>query len=178
MHRLPVTETSFVTDLKLQRARRQNWGQLILSAFVLSWLSVSLQPCLMAMESGSDLATAVATAPGHADHVVHDGHTAGPDVSVGGAICENCPPMDCTAVAACSVEISSECIPDVPYNLDNRRDKIVLKDLPADPPVSISPGIGIATPADHDVVLSSVHVSSHTPGIQQPLNLLNCIYLI
>jgi hypothetical protein len=160
-----------LADWNTSRKHRQTWGQVVLSAFVLSWLSVSLQPCLMAMEMAPDQAMTIET--GHSDHAAHP---TSPDRM--DADCEHCPPAVCAVAVSCDAAMSSACEPDVQYSPESRRTNLVLKDLPADPPVSIAPTIGIATSTDHNIVLPCVHASSHAPGVQPLLNLLNCVFLI
>ena len=159
-----------MADLNTFRSHRHAWGRMILSVFVVSWLSVSLQPCLMAMESDD----AMAMEAGHSAHAVHDEHAMSPDAETN---CGHCPPAACEAAMSCDVQMSSECQTDVQCSLDSRRVKLLLKDAQYEAP----PGI-VATAAlpfsDHKIVPSCTRVAAHAPGYQPPLNLLNCVYLI
>jgi hypothetical protein len=147
---------NILADLDTLRTHKHTWGRFVLSLFVVSWLSVSLQPCLMAMESD---AGAAASADADAD-------------------CGHCPPVACEAVMSCDVEMSAECQTDVQCSLDNRRDKLPLNDAQFDIPVSITPAIADDQLADHKIAAPGIHVLAYAPGYQPPLNLLNCVYLI
>ena len=59
------------------RTYRNSWGRFVLSMFVVSWLSVSLQPCLMAMETGS----AMDMESGHSSHVMRGENVTGADAA-------------------------------------------------------------------------------------------------
>ena len=161
-----------MADLNTFRSHRHAWGRMILSLFVVSWLSVSLQPCLMAMES--DAGAAVAMESGHSAHAMHAVDAASPDAD---ADCGHCPPVACEADMSCDVEMSAECQTDVQCSLDNRRDKLLLNDAQFDIPVSITSANDHQL-ADHKIVSPGIRVVAYAPGYQPPLNLLNCIYLI
>jgi hypothetical protein len=158
-------------DLNTFRSHGHAWGRMILSVFVVSWLSVSLQPCLMAMESDD----AMAMQTGHSAHAVHDEHAMSPGAETD---CGHCPPAACEVEMSCDVEMSSECQTDVQCSLDSRRVKFLLKDAQYDP----LPGIVAiaATPpfSEHRILPSPTRVAAYAPGYQLPLNLLNCVYLI
>jgi hypothetical protein len=149
------------------------WGRLILSVFVVSWMSVLLQPCLMAMESAD--ATAPTMESGYINHAKHHGDAATPGTD---ADCDHCPPAACEAAMSCGAEMSSACELDVRCSLDNRRSKLVLKDVRFD----LQPGIAstvIAAPlAEHYFASPRIRIAALKPGYQPPLNLLNCVYLI
>lgn len=158
-----------MADLNTLRTYRHTWGRFVLSVFVVSWLGVSLQPCLMAMESGA----AMDMDSGHSAHVMHDGET-----SDAGADCSHCPPAACQAVDSCGVAMSSSCQPDVQCSQDKRRVKVVLEDAPPDLPPGIVPPI-VAAPLDaHRTVPPGIGLVACVPGYQPPLNLLNCVFLI
>jgi hypothetical protein len=127
----------------------------------------------MAMEMAPDQAMTMET--GHSDHAAHATSPGNMDAD---ADCEHCPPTACAAAISCDVAMSSACEPDVQYSPDSRRTNLVLKDLPVEPPVSIAPAFGIATPTHHHIVLPGTHASSRAPGVQPLLNLLNCVFLI
>ncbi|RLA33000.1 MAG: hypothetical protein DRR11_06665 [Gammaproteobacteria bacterium] len=144
---------------------------MILSVFVVSWLSVSLQPCLMAMES--EVATTMAS--DHAAHAMHDSVLTSPDAD---ADCDHCPPAACDAVMSCDVKMSVECQADVQCSLDNRRDKLLLNDGQFDIPVSINSAIADDQLIDYKITSPRIRIVATAPGYQPPLNLLNCVYLI
>jgi hypothetical protein len=141
--------------------------------FVVSWLCVSLQPCLMAMEPGADAPMAMAS--GHSAHSSHAVDEASPDAD---ADCGHCPPAACEVAMSCDVKMSSECQPDVQCSLDSRRAKLILEDVQYDLQPDIAATIAATTFAGHEIVPPGVRVTAYVPGLQPPLNLLNCIYLI
>lgn len=159
-----------MADLNTLRTNRHTWGQFALSLFVVSWLSVSLQPCLMAMESGADAPMAMASG-----HSTHAADKASPDVD---ADCGHCPPAACEVAMSCDVEMSSECQPDVQCPLDSRRVRLILKDLQYDLQPDVAATIVTTTFAGQKTVPPGIRVATYVPGYQPPLNLLNCIYLI
>ena len=162
-----------MADLNTLRAHGHTWGRFVLSLFVVSWLSVSLQPCLMAMESEADAAMTMES--GHSAHASHSADAASPDADED---CGHCPPAACEVAMSCDVEMSSECQPDVQCSLDGRRAKLTLKDAQFDIPLGIAPAIADASFADHKILLPGIRVVATAPGYQPPLNLLNCVYLI
>jgi len=164
-----------LADLNTLRTHGHTWGRFVLSLFVVSWLSVSLQPCLMAMESDAGAPTAIAMESGHSAHAGHAVDAAGADAD---ADCGHCPPVACEEVMSCDVEMSAECQTDVQCSLDNRRDKLLLNDAQFDIPVSITSAIADDQFADHKIVSPGIRVVAIAPGYQPPLNLLNCVYLI
>lgn len=158
-------------DLNTLRTHRNAWGRFVLSVFVVSWLSVSLQPCLMAMESGATMTME----SGHAAHAMHDGEMTSADAD---GDCGHCPPAACEVDMSCDVEMSSECQTDVQCSLDSRRDKFKSEDAQDDLPPGIATTI-VATPfADHKIVLPGIRVEAYVPGYQPPLNIFHCVYLI
>ena len=162
-----------MADLNTIRTHRNTWGRLILSVFVVSWMSVLLQPCLMAMESAE--ATTPVMESGYIDHAMHHGDTA-----TQGAVadCDHCPPPACAAAMSCGAEMSSACQPDVQCSLDSRRDKLVLKDVQFDLQPGIAPTVAATPFADQFFALPDIRVAAFKPGYQSPLHLLNCVYLI
>jgi hypothetical protein len=163
-----------LADLSTLRRRRNTWGRTILSVFVLSWLSVAVQPCLMAMESDAG----ILVESGHSAHVMHDGHTANPDNVEAGLDCEHCPPSACESSASCDIVMSSDCQPDVQCSLNNRRTDCSIQDAPTDPPDDITQVVDVAAFADMRKLPTGIEFLSFIPGDQPPLNLLNCVYLI
>lgn len=160
-----------MADLNTLRTHRLGWGRFVLSLFVVSWLSVSLQPCLMAMESGAEMAMESVQSA----HAAHGADTASPDT---GADCDHCPPAACVVDMSCNVEMSSECQPEVQCSLDSRRAKTILKDVQYDFPPGIAANIATAPLADHSILLPGIRAVAPAPGHQPPLNLLNCVFLI
>ncbi len=164
-----------MADLNTLRTHGHTWGRFVLSLFVVSWLSVSLQPCLMAMESDAGADMAMAMESGHSAHAAHAVDAASPDTD---ADCGHCPPVACEVAMSCDVEMSVECQTDVQCSLDNRRDKLLLNDAQFDIPVSITSAIADDQLADHKIAAPGIRVLAYAPGYQPLLNLLNCVYLI
>ena len=158
-------------DLNTLRTHRNAWGRFVLSVFVVSWLSVSLQPCLMAMESGATMTME----SGHAAHAMHDGEMTS---AVADADCAHCPPAACEVDMSCDVQMSSECQPAVQCNLDSRRDKLKLEDAQDSFPPGIAATIAATPFASHNIVLPGIRAVAHAPGYQPPLSILHCVYLI
>ncbi len=129
----------------------------------------------MAMESDVGAPMAIAMESGHSGHAGHAVDPASPDTD---ADCGHCPPVACEVAMSCNVEISAECRADMQCSLDNRRDKLLLKDAQFDIPVSITSAIADDQPADHNIVSPVIRIVAYAPGYQPPLNILNCVYLI
>ena len=158
-----------MADLNTLRTHRNICGRFVLSMFVVSWLGVSFQPCLMAMESGAEMDME----SGHSTHVTGAG-----EMASAGAGCGHCPPAACEAIGSCVIEISPICQPDVQCSQDNRRTKPALRDAPSDLPAGIVPASVTAALACHDIVPRGINVFACVPGYRPPLNLLNCVFLI
>jgi hypothetical protein len=97
--------------------------------FVLAWLNVATQPCLMAMEMVPDapLASEQAVHPGHAEHMAEA--TAATD-------CDHCPPGVDHQEVLCATGSASDCEIFPGYNVDGRQFKQQLKDV--SPPLTLS----------------------------------------
>ncbi len=159
--------------MNTMRTYRHTWGRLILSVFVLSWMSVLSLPCVMAMESNAGVNMAMES--GHAAHAMNHGDATTPDVDTD---CGHCPPAACEAVTSCDVEMSSGCQRDVECSLDSRRAKLILKDAQYDIPMGIAAPIAMSPFVNHKIVAPGNFSVACLPGNQSPLNLLNCVYLI
>ena len=160
-----------LADLNTLRTHRHTWGRFVLSLFVVSWLSVWSQPCLMAMEAGAGLTEE----SGHSAHVMHDEDSDSQGADAG---CGHCSPAACESAGFFDEGMSAGCQPDVQYSLDSRRSKLVYKDSQYDPPAGIAPSIAAPAIANQEIISSSVSFVSRIPGSRRPLNLLNCVYLI
>jgi len=145
--------------------------------FVLSWLSVAVQPCLMAMESGAGNHVDSGHS-GQSAHVTHDGHTANPDNADAVSDCEHCPPAACESAASWDIATSSACQPDVQSSPNNRRTECSIQDAPTDPPGDIVQVADVAAFAEARKLPTGIELLSFVPGYRPPLNLLNCVYLI
>jgi len=160
-----------LADLNTLRTHRHTWGRFVLSVFVVSWLSVSAQPCLMAMEAGAGLAED----SGHSAHVMHDQDMASQGAEAG---CGHCSPAACESAGFFDEGMSAGCQQNVQYSLDSRRSKLVYKDSQNDPPAGIAPTNVAPAISSREIVPSGVSFESCNPGYRRPLNLLNCVYLI
>lgn len=162
-----------MADLSTMRSYRHTWGRLTLALFVVSWMSVSLQPCLMAMEP--DGAMQMAMQAGESAHAMHAEEMASSDAD---ANCPNCPPGGCVGMASCDVEMSTQCQPDVQFSLDSRPAKLKLKDAKSDVPLGVVAAISDTTFAAREFVLPAINSSTYIPRSLSPLNVLYCVYLI
>lgn len=75
------------------------WRRVVATVLVLSWVNVSAQPCLMALDPAPD-STVVTEHSGHAGHAAPD-HDTMP--------CDHCPPAGDTAGVLCANGINSSC---------------------------------------------------------------------
>ena len=160
-----------MADLNTLRTHRHTWGRFVLSVFVVSWLSVLSQPCLMAMAAEAGLTED----SGHSTHVMHDEDMASQGAEAG---CGHCSPAACESAGNFDEGMSAGCQLDVQYSLDSRRSKLVYKDSQNDPPAGIVPTIAAPAIANQEIEPPSISFVSCIPGYRRPLNLLNCVYLI
>ena len=136
-------------------------GCFILSVFVVAWLNLAAQPCLMAME----LAPEPEPATAHSAHASHsDGHD-----------CGHCPGAVNHDYQACASSSASTCGVTPDYNYDARNQLPKLKD--------ISTYVAIAEPVPrlefdlrNEPVQSSPCADLSWPG-EPPLNLRYCVFL-
>lgn len=88
-----------MTGLSAIRSKMKTRGSLVLSVFVIAWMNVTLQPCLMAMElSPSDSASISASS----EHDGHQGHSAKVADHQDQA-CPHCPPSTSHDSNSCAV---------------------------------------------------------------------------
>ena len=136
-------------------------GRFILSVFVVAWLNLAAQPCLMAME----LAPEPEPATAHSAHASHaDGHD-----------CGHCPGAVNHDYQACASSAASTCGVTPDYNYDARNQLLKLKD--------ISTYVAIADPVPrlefdlrNEPVQSFRCAELSWPG-EPPLNLRYCVFL-
>jgi hypothetical protein len=90
------------------RSKMRTRGRLLLSVFVIAWMSAILQPCLMAMEVSPNEFATISEA---AEHGGHQNHTASSESHA----CPHCPPSTSHDGNSCAIPASSECdiLPDV-----------------------------------------------------------------
>lgn len=89
-----------------KRYQRRPWARIALAAFLIAWLNLSVQPCLMAMESPTGPTTEI----GHSSHSSH-------------SIDEDCvhrPPAMDDGCDACATSVASACGITPDLNFDAR----------------------------------------------------------
>ena len=157
-----------MAPLSTIRANKSAWGRLILSVFVVVWMSAALQPCLMAMEMSpsEEIATS-----GHANHdsmQVDSGDSAIPT-------CQHCPPSMSGVDRHCPTLEMSGCdlLPDIKQS--DRIPKLDVDDacfvaIVSDTS-SFNPGQSYVPPFSCDSVRPN-----YSSG--PPLNLKHCVFLI
>ena len=111
------------------RIQTSAWGRFVLSMFVLAWLNVAAQPCLMAMET----APATSQASEHAGHSGHAGHMAD---ATAASDCGHCPPGVDHQKVLCETGSAADCEIFAGYEVDGRQFKPQLKDV--SPPLAMS----------------------------------------
>jgi hypothetical protein len=94
-------------------------GRLFLGAFVIAWLNLTVQPCLMAMEVTPEPAAEAV----HATHLDHVNHSAGHD-------CDHCPPASIDRAKICNSVEAFDCSSVSDFNTDARKGSPKPKDLP------------------------------------------------
>lgn len=155
-----------MTESGRHRALTSAWGRLVLSACLLAWLNVAVQPCLMAMELTPDAGVSMHEAAGHAEHA------ADRDV---GEECGHCPPLSGHQGALCSTSSASDCGVSPDYNADKRQAKPKLKDLAeplAMPDLPESSTLALAT-----TTLSLIDQGQLKFAQGPSLNIRYCVYL-
>jgi len=137
-------------------------GRFILSVFVVAWLNLAVQPCLMAMELAPEPATAHSAQSAHSSH--SDRHD-----------CGHCPGAVNHDYQACASSAASTCGTTPDYNYDARNQLPKLKD--------ISTYVAIADPVPrlefdlrNEPVQSPRCADLSWPG-EPPLNLRYCVFL-
>jgi len=119
MRRVNALAGRQLVDPRQNRLKSSNWGRLVLGLLLLSWVSASAQPCLMAAEMTPDATLAA----GHSDHGEHAQHDANPGSGHG---CAHCPPGGNHNGGPCASGLNADCggIPD--YRPDGRSAKFKL----------------------------------------------------
>ncbi len=140
-------------------------GRFILSVFVVAWLNLAVQPCLMAMELAPEPATA------HSAHSAQSAHSSHADSHD----CGHCPGAVNHDYQACASSAASTCGVTPDYNYDARNQLPKLKD--------ISTYVAIADPVPrlefdlrNEPVQSFRCAELSWPG-EPPLNLRYCVFL-
>lgn len=136
--------------------------------FVLAWLNLTTQPCLMAMESAADtpLASAHAVHPEHAEHM--GGANAADD-------CGHCPPGIESEEILCATGSASDCGLFPGYNIDGRQFKLQPKDVFL--PLALST-IECSLDFSAPVTLFPPHDTKRLKFAGDPtLNIRHCVFL-
>jgi hypothetical protein len=80
-------------------------GRLVLSVFVIAWMNVTLQPCLMAMELSPSDSASVSTSSEHDSHQGHSATVADHEDQA----CPHCPPSASHDSNSCAVTAQTGC---------------------------------------------------------------------
>lgn len=137
---------------------------MLLGVFVLAWLNLAAQPCLMAMEVAPDAIVDSVHAV-HTDHAMH-----APDHD-----CDHCPPAIGSHAKACVSVAASDCSSAPDYYYDGRNGLSKLKDVPtfvAIAEFAVPVEFTILTPSPLPLDCAAV---DH-PG-EPPLNIRFCVFL-
>lgn len=86
--------------------QRRPWARIALATFLVAWLNLAVQPCLMAMELSAETATEM----GDSSHSSHSN----------GQHCGDCPPAMSDGHNACATSAASACGIIPKLNLDAR----------------------------------------------------------
>lgn len=157
-------QSKALKSLNSEPAQVTTRGRFLLGVFVVAWLNLAVQPCLMAME----LAPEPAVASGQLAHADHASHSSDHN-------CDHCPPASSDHANACASAAAADCgsIPD--YNYDSRNGLSKLKDIPAY--VAITE---LAIAFEFTIPTSSPPpaecAAPHYP-IEPPLNIRLCVFL-
>jgi hypothetical protein len=100
----------------INRVKVNALGRVILSVFIIAWLNLALQPCLMAMAVTPQPTTAMA-------HAAHGGQAGGQD-------CDHCPPTMHHAAVACIGSTAQTCGSGPDYSIDAHNKLPEPKDVP------------------------------------------------
>ena len=78
-----------------KRYQRRPWARIALAAFIVAWLNLAVQPCLMAMESPTEPTTEISNS-------YHSSHSNGQDR-------DSCPPAMGNGHHACATSVAAAC---------------------------------------------------------------------
>jgi len=140
--------------------------------FVLAWLNIAAQPCLMAMETAPEPAESAA-------HHAHNSHAAHmPDGAVGGAAvdgCGHCPAGASHDSAPCASGVSAGCENFSAGKTDGRKFELKLKDVAAKVPLPcLADSCALSRP---DIRLPLIAAERLKFAGDPPLNLRHCVFL-
>ena len=136
--------------------------------FVLAWLNIATQPCLMAMEMTPEVT------PAH-EPAAHSGHAGHMSDETGSADCGHCPPAMNDHEVLCETGLAAGCEIFPGYNVDGRQFKQQLKDIP--PPllpsaIGCSPGFSIPVTLGSPQDLKRLKFAD-----DPPLIIRHCVFL-
>jgi hypothetical protein len=137
---------------------------LLLGVFVVAWMNLAVQPCLMAMESVPEPVVAAALSA----HVDHGSHSPEHD-------CDHCPPAIGSHAKVCVSVAASDCSSAPDYYYDGRNGPSKLKDVPtfvAIAEFAVPVEFTMLTPSPLPLDCAAV---DH-PG-EPPLNIRFCVFL-
>ena len=136
-------------------------GRFVLSVFVVAWLNLAVQPCLMAME----LAPEPEAVTAHSAHASHsDSHD-----------CGHCPPAIDHEDQTCATCAASVCESTPDSNYDARNQLPKLKDISTYVAIA-EPLLRVESDLRKDTVRPSHCADLSWPG-EPPLNLRYCVFL-
>lgn len=94
-----------MTGISNIRTKMRTRGRLILSVFLIAWMNVTLQPCLMAMEISPSEAASVSETT---ELDSHQGHSSDKAAHKERA-CPHCPPSSSHASNTCAITVVADC---------------------------------------------------------------------
>ena len=156
--------SSHLRSPTFKRAHDTSRGRFLLGVFVVAWLNLTVQPCLMATESSPEQAAA-STQSAHADHASHSTDHA----------CDQCPPALGDHATACVSADASDCSAISVVNYDGRDGPAKPKDVPtymaiADFAIPSEFTIPVESPPPFDCAVSLY------PS-EPPLSIQYCVFL-
>jgi len=135
--------------------------------FVLAWLNIATQPCLMAMEMAPDASPTT-------EQAAHSGHATHMSDGTESTDCSHCPSAINDQEVLCATSAVSDCEVFPGYNVDGRQFK-QLKDF--SPPLFVSP---IECPPDFSIPVTQLPPQDHKRlrfAGDPPLNIRHCVFL-
>ena len=144
------------------------WGRFVLSVFVLAWLNIATQPCLMAMEMAPNVSLA-------SEHAAHSGHGEHMSDEAASTDCGHCPTGISEQEVLCETGSASDCEIFPGYNVDGRQFKQLLKDIPPSPAL---PALKSELDFSKPVTLFPPHDNKRLKFAgDPPLNIRHCVFL-
>ena len=147
-----------------KRSQATGRGRFLLSVFVVAWLNLAVQPCVMAME----LAPEPAAVTEQSAHAGHSNHSSDHD-------CDHCPPASGGHAITCASAAASDCSSISDLNYDKRNGTPKLNDIPTY--VAIAE---LATPFEITIPTSSPPLPGCAPldyPSEPPPSIRFCVFL-